>query len=216
MAIPGAGASFKIASATNVLTEIATWLNDISGDDSVDETDGSTFSPGALIPTKSTLFGAVERTITVSGRWSPASSAFFQAISGQTNKAFEWSPEGTATGKLRYYGSLNVGPWPTPSQSVDGVIGFTVTLKVNAIDSETIATPPASVAITSSSVADPTVLTTAAHSIPVGASRVVTIAGHSGSTPSLNGTWYATALTSTTVTIPVAVTVGGTGGTLQD
>ena len=43
----------------------------------------------------------------------------------------------------------------------------------------------------------------------------VTISGHTGSTPSINGTHEFTALTTTTGTIPVSVTVGGTGGTLQ-
>lgn len=68
--------------------------------------------------------------------------------------------------------------------------------------------------ITSSSVANPTVITTAAaHGLVSG--QTVTIAGHAGSTPAINGVHVVTVLTTTTFTIPVNVTVGGTGGTVS-
>lgn len=68
--------------------------------------------------------------------------------------------------------------------------------------------------ITSSSVASPTVITTSGnHNLKIG--DTVVIASHISSTPSLNGTWLVTSIPSpTTFTIPVNVTVGGTGGTL--
>lgn len=75
-----------------------------------------------------------------------------------------------------------------------------------------LATPPASVAVASSSVANPTVITTSApHLLNTG--DTTTIAGHTGSTPTVNGLRTVTVLTPTTFTIPVNVTVGGTGGT---
>lgn len=72
----------------------------------------------------------------------------------------------------------------------------------------------ASSTISTSSVANPSVITVSApHSITVGQNFVVTIAGHSGSTPSINGEYLATATGASAFTIPVNVTVGGTGGT---
>lgn len=70
------------------------------------------------------------------------------------------------------------------------------------------------VAITSSSVANPTVITTATnHGLATG--NKVILRNHSGSTPTLNGTVYTVTVTGlTTFTIPVNVTVGGTGGTI--
>ena len=68
-------------------------------------------------------------------------------------------------------------------------------------------------AIQNSSVANPTVVTcTASHRLKTG--QKVTIAGHVGSTPSINGVWTVTVLNSTQFTIPVNVTVAGTGGTV--
>jgi hypothetical protein len=68
--------------------------------------------------------------------------------------------------------------------------------------------------ITSSSVANPTVITCATpHGLTSG--DTVLIAGHSGSTPTVNGERVATVLSTTTFSVPVNVTVGGTGGTVK-
>jgi hypothetical protein len=65
--------------------------------------------------------------------------------------------------------------------------------------------------ITSSSVANPTVITTPnPHGIT--APRAIFISGHSGSTPTMNGSRTATPVTATTFTAETNVTVGGTGG----
>jgi hypothetical protein len=130
-ALPGAGASLRIGNASNTLTEVAIWLDDISSDASTDELDGTTFTPGATAPSKFILFGATERTMTLSGRWLPAVETFFNAIDGMTDRLYEYGPEGTAVGKTKISGTVNVGAWSGPQQNVSGVIGFTVTLKVN-------------------------------------------------------------------------------------
>ena len=67
--------------------------------------------------------------------------------------------------------------------------------------------------ITTSSVANPSILTTStAHGIPTGYTAV--IAGHTGSTPDINGSIIVTSTGTNTLSIPVNVTVGGTGGTV--
>ena len=67
--------------------------------------------------------------------------------------------------------------------------------------------------ISTSSVAAATVITTAAaHGLTSGVQ--VTIAGHAGSTPSINGNYTITKLSANTFSIPKAVTVAGTGGTV--
>jgi hypothetical protein len=216
MAIRGAGASYKLAHpSTGALTEVAIWCNDISGDTNTDELDGTVFTPGAIQPVKITIYGATERTRTLTGRWRPAAETFFNALAGRQGVAYEYAPEGVSTGKIRIVGSCNVGAWSGPQQEVNGLIVFTVNISETSRLVETVpASPPATVSITSSSVGDPTVITSAAHSLVTG--DVITIAGHTGSTPAINGAWPVTVLTATTFEIPVAVTVGGTGGTIQN
>jgi Predicted transcriptional regulators len=67
------------------------------------------------------------------------------------------------------------------------------------------------VAVTSSSVANPSQITCATHGFQTGDS--VTIAGHAASTPSINATHIVTRISPTVFSIPVNVTGGGTGGT---
>lgn len=81
-------------------------------------------------------------------------------------------------------------------------------------------TPPASVVVTSSSVATPSILLTAAPHL-LASGDTATIAGHTGSTPSLNNEYEVVVVDATHFSIfdkatgaPIAVTVGGTGGTV--
>ena len=69
------------------------------------------------------------------------------------------------------------------------------------------------VPITSNSVANPSVVTT---TVPHGLTSgdIVLIAGVSTSSPTINGERVVTVISPTTFSVPVNVTVGGTGGTL--
>jgi len=70
-----------------------------------------------------------------------------------------------------------------------------------------------SVAITSSSVANPSSILTAAHKFVT--NDTVTILGHTGSTPAIDGDRVATFVDTTHFTIPINVTGGGAGGTAR-
>ena len=65
-------------------------------------------------------------------------------------------------------------------------------------------------AVVSSSVANPTTITVTNH--PWANNDVISISGHTGSTPALDGVYTITKTGASTFTIPVNVTVGGTGG----
>ncbi|MEE9359075.1 MAG: hypothetical protein V3U85_01190 [Hyphomicrobium sp.] len=67
------------------------------------------------------------------------------------------------------------------------------------------------VPITSNSVANPSVVTTPVpHGLTTG--DIILISGETGSTPTINGERVATVITTTTFSVPVNVTIGGTGG----
>lgn len=83
-------------------------------------------------------------------------------------------------------------------------------------------TPPATVAVTSNAVSSPAgaltsnILTAAPHLLAVG--DEVTIAGATGGTPSINGVHTVISIPDAThaiVSVPVTVTVAGSGGTIQ-
>jgi tail tube protein len=77
-------------------------------------------------------------------------------------------------------------------------------------------TPPAAVAITSNTadLLGSIVLTAAPHLLTSG--DEATIAGVTGSTPTINGVRIVTVIDSTHYRVPVPTTVGGTGGTSQE
>lgn len=216
--IRSAGASFKLRHATTgLMTEVAQWFTGIDSGNDQDRDDATFFNPNATLPTKRTIFGAITRDYTLNGKWNAAAEVFFNALQGATNVPFEFGPEGTAAGKLLKSGSVNIGAWASPTADASGSWESSITMAVNEQLTETIpASAPASKTITTSSVADPTVITTStAHALSVGS--VVTIAGHTGSTPTINRVYAVTTVPSTTTfTIPESVTVGGTGGTVQD
>lgn len=69
-------------------------------------------------------------------------------------------------------------------------------------------------AVSTSSVGNPTVITTgAAHGFSDGLQVLIT--GHEGSVPDINGSHVVTVLSATTFSIPVNVTTAGSGGTVQ-
>jgi len=67
--------------------------------------------------------------------------------------------------------------------------------------------------IVSSSVANPTVITCTGN-VPFANSDVVSIVGHTGSTPAISGTYTISGVSGATFTIPVSVSVGGSGGSV--
>lgn len=215
--IRAAGTSFKLRHpSTGVMTEVATWFTGIDTGSDQDTDEATFFNPNGTLPTKLRLFGAITRGFTLTGKWNAAADAFFTSLQGEVNVPFEFGPEGTAVGKIMRSGSVNVGGWSDPSGDASGSWNSSIELAVNEMLSSTIVAAPSTKAIATSSVADPTLITTSvAHALSVGS--VIVIAGHAGSTPSLNKAHVVTTVPSTTTfTIPVSVTVGGTGGTVQD
>lgn len=130
MAHSGAGASFELADSGDVLQQIAPYLNDIAVSDDQDELDASVFSPNATVPLKTVIYGATEKTYTLSGRWSAAIHTILDGIQGATDQAFAYGPLGNTSGYPKFSGTVNVGRIQGPQQSSDGVIGFSISLKV--------------------------------------------------------------------------------------
>ena len=67
--------------------------------------------------------------------------------------------------------------------------------------------------VVSSSVANPTVITCTGN-VPFANGDVVSIVGHTGSTPSISGTYTISNVSGATFTIPVSVSSGGSGGSV--
>lgn len=130
--VSSAGASFKLGDASNVLTELADQLTAINPEGDTETYTGSVFNPSGTVATKYKGFGATERTYTLSGLWNQTIDTFFEAISGMQNRTYEYGPEGTATGKRKVSGTVNVGVWlGNGEQSAEGnFLPFEIQLSV--------------------------------------------------------------------------------------
>lgn len=130
MAVKGAGASFKLDNASNVLTDISTYLDGIDGSSDADELDGTTFQPNVAAPIKDIIAGFRTRGYTLSGKWSPAAETFFSGIEGSNGLDYEYGPDGTTSGKSKISGLCNCLSYSGPQSSIDGITTFTAELRV--------------------------------------------------------------------------------------
>jgi hypothetical protein len=134
MAVKGVGASFKLdnAASPNTLTDISTYLDSIQGSSSQEELDGTTFQPNVAVPVKNTIYGFADKGYSLSGKWSAGAESFFSGVEGLSGLDFEYGPEGTASGKTKISGRCSVGSYSGPIADVNGVITFTVEVKVTS------------------------------------------------------------------------------------
>lgn len=123
MPVVSAGAYFRIGDASNVLTDISTYLSRVTPNGDTNTFTASVFNPGASLPTQTKGYGATERTYTLTGWWDQTLDTLMEAISGLQNRNFEYGPEGSTTGKRKYSGTVNVGVWNGPGEQ-DAEGGF--------------------------------------------------------------------------------------------
>ncbi|HUV73869.1 MAG TPA: hypothetical protein VMW79_06145 [Anaerolineae bacterium] len=142
-----------------------------------------------------------------------ASNIVSSSIANPTN-ILTAGPHGLATGDwVTIAGHVGMIPEVNGDHEVTRVDDYNFTVAVNVTTAGTGGTAQPIVAIVSSSVADPSVITTeTAHGFVTG--DWVVIAGHVGSTPDINKAYIVTYVGPTSFTIPEDVTVGGTGGTV--
>lgn len=139
MAHRGIQARFKLESGSSpsTLTDISTYLDQITGTSSGQTVDGTTFQPDATVPLKIDIPTFSEKGYTLSGKWTAAAESFFANIEGLQHLRYEHGPTGSTTGMKKISGYCNVKEYSGPIQSVDSVISFTVTLTVLSRDVST-------------------------------------------------------------------------------
>src|SRR6185503_4717249 len=176
-----------------------------------DTTTGS--SHDALATHLPTTVQAASRVVCV-GFAGQTIGEFFYGLSGTFTMVYEVLTANAALTKAnveyKVVGSLDRGSivQPLAAKTVDWNTKSLGTVVDYTLDPSQVVIP-----ITSNSIANPTVVTT---TIPHGYATgdIVFIAGNITSNPSINGERTVTVTSTTTFTIPVNVTTGGTGGTI--
>lgn len=121
----GKNAVFKITDAGGVLRDISAFLTGANFDETADVADVSGLGSAA----KSYVAGLTDATLGIDGLIDPTTDGYLHGVLGLL-KAWEYHPQGVATGTPKYSGSGFLTGY-SPSTSLDDAGKFTGTFQVS-------------------------------------------------------------------------------------
>lgn len=130
MASKGIGAGFKIDNASNVLTDVSSYLRGISGGSDVSRLDATTLQPDVAAPTKTEISGFRTFSLSLTVLYTAAAFTFFTGIEGMEGLDYQLGPDGFTAGDQKIYGLANCLSVSMPSPTTDNVQEFTVELNL--------------------------------------------------------------------------------------
>jgi len=120
--VHGKSAVFKLDNASGSLVDYSAFLEDISFPRSIETAETTTFGSSA----KSYITGLTDATISLSGKFDATADSTIAAVVGQSaTLTFEYGPEGSAGGKVKYTGECII-----TSYEVGATVGDAVTASV--------------------------------------------------------------------------------------
>ena len=125
--VHGSDSVFKIDNSGGSLTDISTYVNNVDFPETADVAETSTLGAS----NKTYIVGLKDATISLGGLFDATVDAILGAVVGQSaTLSFEYSPEGTASGKVKYTGECILTSY-TLSSPVGDVVGFSADLQVS-------------------------------------------------------------------------------------
>ena len=123
----GSDSVFKLDNSGGSLTDISTYVNNVDFPETADVAETSTLGAS----NKTYIVGLKDATISLGGLFDATVDAILGAVVGQSaTLSFEYSPEGTASGKVKYTGECILTSY-TLSSPVGDVVGFSADLQVS-------------------------------------------------------------------------------------
>ena len=125
--VHGKSSVFKLDNASGSLTDISAFVNNVDFPDIADVAETSVLGAS----NKTYIVGLKDATISLSGLFDATADAIFGAVVGQTaTLSFEYSPEGTASGKIKYTGECILTNYAM-SSPVGDVVAYSADLQVS-------------------------------------------------------------------------------------
>ncbi|BAQ84729.1 Phage minor tail protein 2 [uncultured Mediterranean phage uvMED] len=125
--VHGKSSVFKLDNASGSLTDISAFVNNVDFPETADVAETSVLGAS----NKTYIVGLKDATISLSGLFDATADAIFGAVVGQTaTLSFEYSPEGTATGKIKYTGECILTNYAM-SSPVGDVVAYSADLQVS-------------------------------------------------------------------------------------
>ena len=125
--VHGSDSVFKLDNSGGSLTDISTYVNNVDFPETADVAETSTLGAS----NKTYIVGLKDATISLGGLFAATVDAILGAVVGQSaTLSFEYSPEGTGSGKVKYTGECILTSY-TLSSPVGDVVGFSADLQVS-------------------------------------------------------------------------------------
>jgi predicted secreted protein len=125
----GKDSVFKLDNASGSLTDISSFVNNVDFPESADVSETTTL--GSAGNSKTYIAGLKDATISLAGLWDATADAIFGAVVGQSaTLSYEYSPEGTASGKIKYTGEAILTSYAI-SSPVGDAVGYSADLQVS-------------------------------------------------------------------------------------
>lgn len=125
--VHGKSSVFKLDNASASLTDISTYVNSVDFPETADVAETTTLGDGS----KSYIVGLKDATLSISGLWDSTLDGILGAVVGQSaTLSFEYSPEGTGSGAVKYTGECILTSY-SQSSPVGDVVGFSADMQVS-------------------------------------------------------------------------------------
>lgn len=123
----GKDSVFKLDNSGGSLTDISAYVNNVDFPETVDVAETTVLGKD----NKTYIVGLKDATISLSGLWDSTADAIFGAVLGQSaTLSFEYSPEGTSSGKVKYTGETILTNYAI-SSPVGDVVAYSADLQVS-------------------------------------------------------------------------------------
>lgn len=121
----GKNAVFKLDNSAGSLTDISAYCDEVSLPRSIETGETTVFGKTA----KTYIVGLTDATLSVSGKWDSTVDAHLAGILGQdATVTFEYGPEGSSAGRIKYTGEAIVTSFEA-SSPVGDVVTFSLELQ---------------------------------------------------------------------------------------
>ena len=123
--VHGKSSVFKLDNASGSLTDISAFVNNVDFPETADVAETSVLGAS----NKTYIVGLKDATISISGLFDASVDAILGAVVGQTaTLSYEYSPEGTASGKVKYTGEAILTNYAL-SSPVGDVVAYSADLQ---------------------------------------------------------------------------------------
>ena len=123
--VHGKNSVFKLDNASSSLTDISAFVNNVDFPETADVAESSVLGAS----NKTYLVGLRDASISISGLFDATVDAILGAVVGQTaTLSYEYSPEGTASGKVKYTGEAILTNYAL-SSPVGDVVAYSADLQ---------------------------------------------------------------------------------------